>query len=81
MSWVSWLAIYFILWWLCLFVALPFGVRNQHDIGEIVEGTEPGAPAVLKLWPRLLATTLVSAVLLVGVMWLLSNPAVQEYWR
>ena len=24
-------AIYFVLWWLVLFVTLPFGVRSQHE--------------------------------------------------
>ena len=28
------LAIYFVLWWLVLFVTLPFGVRSQHEDGE-----------------------------------------------
>ena len=24
-------AIYFVLWWVTLFVTLPFGVRSQHE--------------------------------------------------
>ena len=27
------LAIYFVLWWIVLFVTLPFGVRSQHEDG------------------------------------------------
>jgi len=27
-------AIYFVLWWVVLFVTLPFGVRSQHEDGE-----------------------------------------------
>ena len=27
-------AIYFVLWWITLFVTLPFGVRSQHEDGE-----------------------------------------------
>ena len=34
------IAIYFIVWWVCLFIVLPFGVRNQVDTGEIVPGSE-----------------------------------------
>ena len=81
MTWVSWLAIYFVLWWLCLFMVLPFGVRNQVDDGEVVQGTEPGAPVLLRLWPRLLATTLLALVLQIVLMWAISNPVLQEYWR
>jgi len=32
-------AIYFVLWWIVLFVTLPFGVRSQHEDGESVPGT------------------------------------------
>ena len=37
-------AIYFVVWWICLFVVLPFGVRNQVDTGSYIQGTERGAP-------------------------------------
>ena len=37
-------AIYFVLWWVVLFVTLPFGVRSQHEDGEGAAGTDPGAP-------------------------------------
>ena len=38
------LAIYFVIWWLVLFVTLPFGVRSQHEDGGEPPGTDPGAP-------------------------------------
>ncbi|MHA1559462.1 MAG: DUF1467 family protein, partial [Alphaproteobacteria bacterium] len=31
MSWLTVAAIYFVLWWICLFVVLPFGVRTQDE--------------------------------------------------
>ncbi len=40
----TWFAIYFVLWWLVLFLTLPFGVRSQHETGEGAPGTEPGSP-------------------------------------
>ncbi|MEO6395647.1 MAG: DUF1467 family protein, partial [Devosia sp.] len=54
-------AIYVIVWFVCLFVVLPFGVRNQIDTGEIVRGSEPGAPVAPRLWQRLFYTTLLAA--------------------
>ncbi len=81
MSWISWAAVYFILWWVCLFAVLPFGVSNQHDEGEVTKGTEPGAPAFLKLWPKFLATTILAGVVLLLVMWGLSSPFLQHYWE
>ena len=56
------LAIYFVLWWVVLFVTLPFGVRSQHEDGEGAPGTDPGAPVMARMGYKLLWTTLISAV-------------------
>ena len=73
-------AIYFIIWWLCLFVVLPFRVRNQIDDGEWVSGSERGAPALVRLWPKLLVTSALAAVVTALALWGLSNPVLQAYW-
>jgi predicted secreted protein len=56
------LAIYFLVWWLVLFAVLPWGVRNQEESGEVLPGTDPGAPAVHKVWMKLVWTTVVATV-------------------
>lgn len=56
-------AVYFTMWWTVLFAVLPFGIRSQHEAGEVVPGSEPGAPAAPFLLRKALWTTLVSAVL------------------
>jgi predicted secreted protein len=56
------LAIFFLIWWLVLFAVLPWGVRSQDEHGEVVPGSDPGAPALPKLRSKLLWTTLVSLV-------------------
>ncbi|MGJ5011629.1 DUF1467 family protein [Bradyrhizobium oligotrophicum] len=58
----TWLAIYFVLWWVMLFVTLPFGVRSQHEMGGGSPGTDPGAPTISLMGRRLIWTTLLSAV-------------------
>jgi len=67
MSLVSSIAIYFVLWWLCLFVVLPFGVRSQHEANAVAPGTEPGAPVTPFLLRRVIATTLLSALIFAGI--------------
>ncbi len=62
-------------------MVLPFGVRNQSDIGEISRGTEPGAPIFAKIKQKFLATTVLSAIIMALMYWALSNQALQEYWR
>ena len=71
----TWLAIYFIVWWLTLFVVLPFGVRSQHEAGEVPPGSEPGAPAKMNTLRIFGMTTLVALVIQAGIWWLVNN-----YW-
>ena len=56
-------AVYFVIWWLVLFLTLPFGVRSQHEDGAGTDGTDPGAPVRSLMGWKLLATTVVSGVL------------------
>lgn len=62
MSITTALAIYFIIWWVVLFAVLPWGVRSQEEQGDVARGTDPGAPALHRIWWKLLWTTLVSGV-------------------
>ncbi len=79
---LSLVAIYFIVWWLCLFLILPFGVKSQIEQSSVIApGTEAGAPWRSHIRKKLLATTLLSFVVMWLSMWLLSNPVLQEYWR
>jgi predicted secreted protein len=78
---VSIVAIYFVVWWICLFAVLPWGARSQREAGVVVEGSEPGAPAQFRAWPKILATTLLSAVITAVVIWLLGNDGLRAYLR
>lgn len=62
-------AIYFVLWWLVLFLTLPFGVRSQHEDGEGAPGTDPGAPVLTRMGPKLIWTTIISAAIYAIAMW------------
>lgn len=65
------LAVYFVIWWVVLFVVLPFGVRSQSESGEVARGTEPGAPVVPGLVRKALITTVLAAAVfaLVWIVW------------
>ena len=63
MSPASAIAIYFIIWWLVLFLVLPFGIRNAHETGEeIKEGNEPGAPTNPRIIQKAIFTTILATV-------------------
>jgi len=61
------IAIYFLVWWVVLFAVLPWGVRNQEETGDVSPGTDPGAPAVHKVWMKLVWTTVIATVVF-GIM-------------
>ncbi len=63
MSTTTAIAIFFLIWWVVLFAVLPWGVRSQHEGGEVTPGTDPGAPVVPKLGRKLIWTTVVASAI------------------
>jgi predicted secreted protein len=61
-------AIYFVIWWIVLFLTLPFGVRSQHEDGEGTPGTDPGAPIATRMGRKLIWTTVLSAVIFAAAL-------------
>ncbi len=57
------IAIYFVIWWVALFLTLPFGVRSQHEDGVGAPGTDPGAPILTRMGRKLIWTTIISAII------------------
>ncbi|TQF39500.1 hypothetical protein UNPF46_13015 [Bradyrhizobium sp. UNPF46] len=57
------IAIYFVIWWIALFLTLPFGVRSQHEDGGGAPGTDPGAPILTRMGRKLIWTTIISAII------------------
>jgi predicted secreted protein len=76
----TYIAIYFVVWWMCLFLVLPFGARTQADEGAYIQGTDPGAPAKPQIWRKLLWTTILSIPFTALLMWLLSSEWLIRYW-
>lgn len=66
MSWPLYAALYFTIWWVVLFAVLPFGVRSQHEDGDFIAGTDPGAPVTPRLGLKAIWTTVISLVLFIG---------------
>lgn len=57
------IVVFVITWWICFFIALPFGVRSQFEEGETTPGTEEGAPANPQLLKKAMWATVGAAVL------------------
>jgi len=62
------LALYFIIWWIVLFAMLPIGVRTSEEVGEKASpGFAESAPHRPRLLPKMIATTLIAAVIFAGL--------------
>ena len=51
------IVIFVIIWWLVLFILLPFGVQTED---KVVKGNDPGAPKNPMLKKKIYLTTLIS---------------------
>jgi predicted secreted protein len=80
-NWVGYIAVYVVTWTICLFAVLPWGAHSQSDTGEVVHGSEPGAPVAFRIWKKLLATTILAFVMCGLIYWGATNPTLQRYWH
>ncbi|MEO9459121.1 MAG: DUF1467 family protein [Lentilitoribacter sp.] len=58
----TYLAIYFIMWWISLFLVLPFSGKSQAEAGEVVLGTTKSAPANLNVIRVVIMNSIVASV-------------------
>jgi predicted secreted protein len=67
MDWFTGIAVYITIWWVMLFVMLPMGATSQHEAGDVVAGTEPGAPVLANMKKKLVWTSMAAAVVWAGL--------------
>lgn len=72
------IAIYFLIWWVTLFAVLPWGVRSQEEGGDVVPGSDPGAPSIHRVWQKLIWTTVVATVVF-GILFAIYNAGLIPY--
>jgi predicted secreted protein len=60
---VSGIVVFVIAFWLCLFIALPIGVQSQQESGEVVPGSERGAPVKANLGTKAKWAAIAAAVI------------------
>lgn len=71
MSVIFGLAVYFMIWWIGLFAILPFGIRrSQEEAGEVVPGSEPGAPERVNFKKVIILNTIVATTVFLAYVWI-----------
>lgn len=68
MTWFTGILLYVLIWWLLLFMVLPWGARPPENPEP---GHEEGAPERPMLLRKALVTTALAAVIWVGVYFLI----------
>ena len=76
MNWFTGILVYVIVWWVVLFMVLPFGVRAAEDKGE---GHMAGAPEKPLLAKKAIATSLIAAVVFAVIWWLIDSDTISFY--
>jgi predicted secreted protein len=62
MGWISGIATYVIIWWLVIFMVLPWGVQPIQN-GDVEKGHAAGAPLRPHMLRKIALTTVIAAVL------------------
>lgn len=63
MGWFGQIAIYFVIWWVTLFLVLPWGNRAIKS-EDVAKGQDAGSPRQPRLWQKMLLNSVVA-----GVVW------------
>ena len=58
MNFLTGLAVYFVIWWISLFIVLPWGNKPEE---KVIIGNEKSAPAKPRILVKFLITTLLAA--------------------
>jgi predicted secreted protein len=80
MHWTSFIAIYFVTWFLVLFGVLPFGVRTQDDAKDRVLGTPESAPVNPRLVRTAVITTVITTFLCAGYYYVYAVLGINTVW-
>jgi predicted secreted protein len=62
------LATFFVIWFIVLFAVLPFGIKSQGEAGEVVAGTDPGAPVAPRLLGKAIWTTVIAVIVFAALV-------------
>ncbi len=74
MTWFATGVTFLLVWWLVLFMVLPFGARPPD---QVEPGMAPSAPARPRIGLKFLITTLIALALTALILWLINSGLIQ----
>ena len=72
MGWLSGILVYLVVWWLVIFMVLPWGVKPPDNPGP---GHATSAPDQPMLWRKTAITSVITAV-----VWVIIYLAIENSW-
>ncbi|MCH8213307.1 MAG: DUF1467 family protein [Proteobacteria bacterium] len=63
MGWATGTAVYLVIWWLVIFMVLPWGAKSVIDEDDVKKGHAPGAPKNPRMVLKIAITTVISGAL------------------
>lgn len=63
MGWATHAAVFAIIWWLVLFLVLPWGARLRIEAEDVAKGQDAGAPRRPRMGLKLAVTTVAAGAL------------------
>ena len=76
MSLTAGLAIYVVIWWLVIFMVLPWGRRDTIATDDVDKGQDAGAPEKPRMGAKIAATTVASGILFAAFYWVVESGAI-----
>ena len=74
MNWFSGILVYIVIWWLVIFMVLPFGVKRTENVEA---GHDSGAPQQAHMWKKVLATSVISGILWVVAWFVITSGMIE----
>ena len=62
MGWATGTAVYLVIWWLVIFMVLPWGAESVIDEDDVKKGHASSAPKNPRMLLKIAITTVISAV-------------------
>lgn len=73
MNWYFGIATYVVIWWLAIFAVLPWGIKPAED-DDLAHAA--GAPRNPRLWQKAAITSVVAAVIWLGLYWAVTHQVI-----
>mgnify|MGYP003624366259 FL=1 len=75
---VNGVVVFTLIWWILLFTMLPIGVTSQEEDGDVVAGSDPGAPSRPNLAKKLWWTTAITSGLWIVYFFLMLSGVLEQ---